>query len=503
MNANKLNMAPLLVFPFILTLLSLWVWGYSPASGDAPIHLSYVHHRLNPSLFQNDDFVATLYRYPSFFWQGIALISTDKLLPPLLFLLHLFSTWLFFVGVLLLGLQIYGNLAIGLLGSLLLILFNFIPWGGAHILASQLDHGVLVRSLLLFSLYLVLQNKFLLAGVLLGISFNLHPMITVFMAFALFCLSFTFAAEKIKRLAILFITALLFSLPMLLRIFHNLSSAELSPEQHSLWFELVRLRLWHHLYPLLWSKKVFLIYAVAFLLWVFSLWYAPPDRKILQPLLYFSLGIFILCLLGFIASTILLQPIILKLHLFRSLKFWAILVAMGFASSLYKLVSGLRTPAGPRLLLRGITLCLIALGLVLTLMRYYISAPLNSDWKKICLWVKQNLPENARILTPPDLSGFRLLAHRSPFVEWKDGAALLWDDRWAVTSWWQKIQTISPRLIQTSPRLAVKQLGQDYEALSPQQIKQTNAEYFIARRHNYPEFKLLTSSGIFSVYQLQ
>ncbi|MCX7766166.1 MAG: hypothetical protein N2246_05610 [Candidatus Sumerlaeia bacterium] len=216
-----------------------------------------------------------------------------------------------------------------------------------------------------------------------------------------------------------------------------------------------------------------------------------------------SLGVFILCLLGFIASTILPQPIILKLHLFRSLKFWAILVAMGLASLLYKLVSASLTSTGSKLLIGGIALFLIVLGLILSLTRHYISAPLNNDWEKICHWVKQNLPENARILTPPDLSGFRLLAQRSPFVEWKDGSALLWDDRWAVTTWWQKIQTLSPRLHLTSPRLAVKQLGLDYEALSTHQIKQTNAEYFIARGHNYPEFKLLTSSGRFYLYQLQ
>ncbi|MCX7766506.1 MAG: hypothetical protein N2246_07365, partial [Candidatus Sumerlaeia bacterium] len=252
MNVNKLNIASLLLLSFFLALLSLWVWGYSPASGDAPIHLSYVYHRLNTSLFQHDDFVATLNRYPSFFWQGIALVATFKSLPLLLFLLHIFSTGLFFMGFLLLAQQIYGNLATGLLGGLLLILLNFIHWGGAYILAQQLDHGVLARSLLLFSVYFVLQNKFLLAGVLLGIAFNLHPMITVFMTFVLFCLSFTFPAEKLKHFAITFITALLCSLPMLMRIFYNLSAVDLSPEERSLWLQLVRIRLWHHLYPLLW-----------------------------------------------------------------------------------------------------------------------------------------------------------------------------------------------------------------------------------------------------------
>jgi hypothetical protein len=46
-------------------------------------------------------------------------------------------------------------------------------------------------------------------------------------------------------------------------------------------------------------------------------------------------------------------------------------------------------------------------------------------------WARTSTPVNASFLVDPSWGGFRLLAHRSSFVTWKDGAALLWQPSYA------------------------------------------------------------------------
>jgi hypothetical protein len=61
----------------------------------------------------------------------------------------------------------------------------------------------------------------------------------------------------------------------------------------------------------------------------------------------------------------------------------------------------------------------------------------HPDWRDVQEWAAAATPRTARFLTPPDYTGFRVYALRSTVVEWKDGAAMLWDPPYGPV-WWER-----------------------------------------------------------------
>jgi hypothetical protein len=504
MNDARPNILRVAIYAAALTLLTLWVWGYYPAGGDAPIHLVFIYHYLDPTLFPGDSFIAALSHYHSFFWRGVATISS--IVPPLLTVLffHLFATWLQFIAIILLAQQLYGKTAVSVISSVFLIVFNFIPWGGALILSQQLDHGVLTRALLLLALWCFLRQKIIIAFLLLGMSFNIHPVMGFFMAAIFLFLIFSLPKQKIKEYLFGIGIALLVALPMIYRILSQLPLATLSQADRQVWLKLARIRLWWHLFPFLWSKKVLALYIFLFLLWLVSLRLFPPrDRRSLISILLISAAVFAMCIVGLLGSELFPQAFILKLLLFRSLKYWAILVFLGCGNMVYRLCVSLKTDVAYRIALLAMLLACLLLGILRLIGRNpFVSPPFSEDWKKICVWVKDRLPRDAEVLTPPHLAGFRVLSLHSTFVEWKDGGTLPWADKWTVETWWQRILYLSPQIDAVSPRLVAATLKEDYLNITAQKTAQTGASYFVALK-DFPELTLVTSEGEFRLYQLK
>jgi hypothetical protein len=61
----------------------------------------------------------------------------------------------------------------------------------------------------------------------------------------------------------------------------------------------------------------------------------------------------------------------------------------------------------------------------------------DPDWREVQEWAAQATPLTAKFLTPPQVPGFRVYARRGTVVEWKDGAAMLWEPTFGA-GWWER-----------------------------------------------------------------
>ncbi len=65
----------------------------------------------------------------------------------------------------------------------------------------------------------------------------------------------------------------------------------------------------------------------------------------------------------------------------------------------------------------------------------------HPDWREVQDWADGATPPEARFLTPPEYAGFRVYARRSTIVEWKDGAAMLWEPDFG-PGWWERVTAV-------------------------------------------------------------
>jgi len=92
------------------------------------------------------------------------------------------------------------------------------------------------------------------------------------------------------------------------------------------------------------------------------------------------------------------------------------------------------------------TSLIIGLGILPVLLEqghYRLRAPSETPqeqaYREVHTWVRQATPANAMILVPLDLDGFQLDAQRRIWVNWKQGAAVMWAPsfytQWSIVIW--------------------------------------------------------------------
>jgi hypothetical protein len=74
----------------------------------------------------------------------------------------------------------------------------------------------------------------------------------------------------------------------------------------------------------------------------------------------------------------------------------------------------------------------------------------DRDWREVQEWAAAATPKSAKFLTPPEIPGFRVYARRSSVVEWKDGAAMLWDPAFG-PGWWERHQAVTAAIASQNP----------------------------------------------------
>jgi len=436
--------------------LSFVETGLKIGGGDHPIHLSYVYQVLNPGLFQYDPFVDTVAQYPSVFWGTIASVAKVGVpLFPMIAVLQVFFRWVCVIGVFLLAFEIaekalpkltHKQVRFVALGSTYLFLaFNVIHWGGTFMLESTLETSTAAFSPLPLCWYFWIRRQWIGWALAFAFAAWLHPMIGLYIGFVFFLgwlaegdlyLPTTEAGKAFwfkGGIPSVILAGSAF-------VFAYLKSPQ-GLESFEAWAAVAEYRFPHHFYPSTWSAARFVVWGLLSGVCVAVIWFTLEGRRRRLFLAGFG-GVFFLALLGTIAPAYYPKPLLISLCLWRSPITWttaAYCVLIPFAVKLlyHEEKRNWIPTAFTGIALAGL-IFFAAKGI-----KTRANFPVDQDRKAVMQWIEENSKPDDIVLAPILLSGTRLEIKRNVYVEWKDGAAHLWNPIYASTIWIERLSDIA------------------------------------------------------------
>ena len=104
------------------------------------------------------------------------------------------------------------------------------------------------------------------------------------------------------------------------------------------------------------------------------------------------------------------------------------------------------------------------------------------------------------VITPPDKTGFRVWSHRSPVVEWKDGALGVFSEKY-VQEWENRIKDLHMNIQEDSNRI-----DKIYDQLTESDLisiaQKYDAKYIIVRSPRPLSYPLLYQNSRYLLYHL-
>lgn len=149
-------------------------------------YLSLVNWLMNPSLYPDDPVPKAMALYPTFFWRAIAYASTWIEPLHLVFILFILTKVLFFCALIRLVRKSLDDRCLSTCIICSIALSSFLndqgtPFGAsATILNSVQTHSTLATALLLWVGCLLVEKRWLPAGVMLGLSIHVHVQFVMF-----------------------------------------------------------------------------------------------------------------------------------------------------------------------------------------------------------------------------------------------------------------------------------------------------------------------------------
>jgi hypothetical protein len=182
--------------------------------------------------------------------------------------------------------------------------------------ANFFHHGIPYSyPLIVWSLVFFFQQRYVLAFLLAGISWNFHPMCTVFLLSAYFFFGlFSWKEFRPATIAACIGAFIIPALPILIKSVSYLSANTVADAN---WLTVVLWTAWYTCFPSTWQVTLLFRASLFFLLFLISLWILPAGW-IKRALKLFVLSIALLCLAGTVFADWYPIPLILKLSLWRS-----------------------------------------------------------------------------------------------------------------------------------------------------------------------------------------
>jgi len=189
-SAGRLNDRPLQVLLLGLAgaYANVVAYGFNYGGGNHQFELPLLNWLRNPRLYPHDPVREAFARFPTIFWPAVAHLSHWMSAEKVLFLFFLITKVLFFVALALLlrprvqdiWLTAFVILAIALSPTL----NDSTPLGGSDVLDSTQTHTSLAIALLLWVAWLLLEQRWVAAAVLCGITVYISAPFSAFMLFA-------------------------------------------------------------------------------------------------------------------------------------------------------------------------------------------------------------------------------------------------------------------------------------------------------------------------------
>lgn len=308
---------------FIITILSIvGINRYQFGLLDQAITIPFLKDFLRTELYPCDYLLEQQRFYYTYLWMFLGIVSKSMkiAIPYLFFLVYFSSIFLTFLAIFKLSLTLFGKSKVAYL-SLLLFLFTGGYPGSVFLLDSVLLARMVALPALIFGIRAYLKGEKALVAIYLCIGFFIHPMSTAFVAggilFSFFWRFKTIGARKLVSFVGLF---LVISSPVLVwKILYTPESLHLIAVD-PLWFELLKLRSAHHIFPSTWSFNDLLKVCLTLTILFVSFSYKPAERLHGKVCLFIT-GILFFCFVGVLFTEIIPVSIILNFQPIRSFKF--------------------------------------------------------------------------------------------------------------------------------------------------------------------------------------
>jgi hypothetical protein len=320
----------------------LTVWrGYSFGVSDHAVHIPFIKHILDPTLYPNDPMILTAKKYVSYFPSFLSLLTRIfKDMEVIFFTIHLISVTLFLLVLYRLSLFLFEDRFSAALCLVLMLPRRLVLGKGAVYLAGMYPSFVMLPFGLL-AVLLFLKGRRVAAFSVLGATANFHMLVS-FYAFCMlsFCTIFEFLEEAYRRREIRWRETLIpISVYLVLAspvLIWSLRSYTPVTEE---WVRLLRIRSSHHSFPFSWSRELFVNYLLLLSFFGLAFRYR-PDAKTHRRIMLFCCAIAFLCLLGVIFAEWRPVSLILRAQLFRSTVYLTIFCILYISNYLRRLWNG-------------------------------------------------------------------------------------------------------------------------------------------------------------------
>jgi hypothetical protein len=304
-----------------ITLHAFLMNGYYYQSRQLTVgtYLSSIFAKVDPSLYKNSIYIQAVNRTNlrlSLFYDLCPLIMRHVDFETFALVQSLISLFFVIAGIFMLTRVLFESTAGGYLAALLYTTkLNEWTIGSPAPFLNFFHHGLpYTYPLIIWSLVCFFKKNHVLAFLLAGMSWNFHPMTTVFLLFTYaYCWLFQWRELRLRTimqcLAVFIVTAS----PVIIRaLFYSASSDYASP----LWLTGVKWCLYFTNFPSTWLIPWVGKAALFFILFIGTLWMVP--RRHLREIVLVIMSVIILCFIGTVFSDIYPMRFIIKMSLWRS-----------------------------------------------------------------------------------------------------------------------------------------------------------------------------------------
>jgi hypothetical protein len=423
----------------ITSLIFLIIYGllfnhYSFAVSDHTYKIPFLKSIFHPNLYARDITVSMKDYYSTYFYIFVWPLERLYGFEPAYFFIYALTQVMFYVSIYLLAVTLFKEKIVGLL-SVAFLLFPKEVLGGIFTFDSIVEERTVAVVLILFGIYLLLTHRYIWAAIFLSLSANIH-----FITFINQCICLAIALlihhmhsrdkrQFIKRYTPFFLLLILGCSPILIRGFLMSPLSKGLVIVDPVWLKMILMRSTPHFSP---DNKQFLYFILeaSVVLFLISAFRIHQLKNIRQSIILYVSSIISMCL-GFILASVFVKicPVLagLQLSFLRASYMFEIFFYMFVAYILYTLWQRF---IPRKAILHHHNYLLIAVFLIAMInmvVAHRTGIRIDNPFKHngnptidAQLWLKENTPENALILTPPYKKEFRIFSERATLGSWKD-----------------------------------------------------------------------------------
>jgi hypothetical protein len=426
----------------VIYVLIFLLWkGIIFNTADQGEHLSLVYKALDPSLYPHDFYVDAAWNTFTIRFYYVHLVSllakwlTVEWAVNILLFTALTSSMMAWIRI---TRWVSGDKITGYLAPFL-IFFIFYGWtiGGNAIQYNLLICSTLAKSIAPWALYLALRNRWMLAGVLLGISGLFQILVALQLALVLG--AYLFLKLRWKSLTGFSMMFLLLVAPMLIPILIRQFGADATVNQDLFYDVLYKVRNPHHylpsLFPLSHYFKAILLWVTAFVIGKYFI-----DNQEVKKI-FMWMGIIIS---GLTVYSILLE--VLEVRSIGKLQFFKTTIWMGALSAVVIAIAAEKVISRYTSVLFAPFVGIFLAAAWLIIGHFKNETPLSFDhrteWQKelseVHQWIAVNTPKDAFFATFASNESFICEAQRSQFVAWNP----IIHEPWYINEWYYRFREL-------------------------------------------------------------